>query len=126
MATADRAERNDAARWLRAQRERRRLTVRKLAELMDVDPSRITAYEHGAPVPIERVPALAGAFGLLEVAVWRGLGLPLPADLLDDMSATHPTLTPDDLAELLLDLSDEEAERAFARYYQQRAERRRA
>lgn len=68
--------------WLAEQRKGRGWSGQQLGELLGVRQERISAYERAQDqLPLALVPRLAAVLELPEVEVWKGLNLPLPAEL---------------------------------------------
>lgn len=68
-----------AGRWLRGQRDDRRLSQKDVADRLGVAQQTYSRYEKGhLAIPYEFVPELAAMLGLSETTVWRSLELPLP------------------------------------------------
>jgi transcriptional regulator with XRE-family HTH domain len=89
-------------RWLRAERERRNLSVRALARLVGVAGTQISNYELGRYEPDDdRVEDIARALGMDIITVRRGLGLWVPEGLAprivtpEEAIRADPTLRPD-------------------------------
>lgn len=80
----DRKELRAFSGVLRQLRKRRGMTLRGLAEAVDVEPSTIHRYEHGEINPsLEMLARLAGALGVR------------PSDLLCDVAATSIPAEPE-------------------------------
>jgi transcriptional regulator with XRE-family HTH domain len=78
-----RARLEPGARWLRDQRLRRSWTGAELGTRLGVSQERVSAYERAQDEPpISVVRKLATAFGLTELEVFIGLGIPLPKEVM--------------------------------------------
>lgn len=96
---ADRRRR--AGRWLRRERDDRRLDQAVVASHVGIGQQTYSKWELGqAPISSDYVEAIAELFELDEPVVWRGLELKLPAQYRDDETAAAWSLG---------QLSDEEA-----------------
>jgi len=68
--------------WLRAQRTAKGWTQAELARSLDVNQVQVSTYERGAyEVDGELARDIARVFGISQYEAWRGLQLPLPAEL---------------------------------------------
>ena len=96
--------------WLKAARERRGISVRKVAALFDVSTQAVNGWEKGRYnfVSDERAEALAGLLGMDEIEVRRGLGLWVPRE--DRREREPGTLTPEEIIQRLKDDPEYRAE----------------
>src|SRR3954470_20558075 len=67
--------------WLREQRKLREWSGVELARRLGLDQTKVSAYEHGRyEINVAVARRIARVLDIPEVAVWRGLELPLPAE----------------------------------------------
>jgi transcriptional regulator with XRE-family HTH domain len=82
---ADRLRR--AGRWLRKERDSRRIRARDVYERLGVAQQTYSQYERGhLQIPYEFTEPIAEVLGMDEPAVWRGLEMPLPPEFRTDES----------------------------------------
>lgn len=84
MGRVNRRERlASAGQWLRAQRERRQLSAREVADRLNVLPQTVYAWEAGkSGVDDDRAEQIADLFGIPVLTTRRNLGLWVPPDTL--------------------------------------------
>jgi transcriptional regulator with XRE-family HTH domain len=75
-------------RWLRRERDARRIKQETVAERLGVSQQQYSKYERGvAPIPLEAIPTIAAILEVAEAEVWRCLGKQLPAEYRTDEEA---------------------------------------
>jgi transcriptional regulator with XRE-family HTH domain len=81
MEDEEQDRRQTAGRWLRRERDARRLEQQEVADRLGISQQQYSKYELGlAPVRPWLAPGIAEVLGLDEAMVWRGLLLPLPVE----------------------------------------------